>query len=63
MPESDLSHCERRLAEERASALKAASPEAVSAHRRLAEHYAVRLKALQRTPPAAIEQDVRSASW
>jgi hypothetical protein len=62
MPESDLGYYERRLAEERANIVKAASREAVWAHRRMAERYAVRLEALRRTRPAAIELDVHSAS-
>ncbi|MDB5582282.1 MAG: hypothetical protein JWR80_7458 [Bradyrhizobium sp.] len=62
MPESDLSYYERRLAEERANALKAVSREAASAHRRMAERYAARLEALRRTHPAAIELDGQPAS-
>jgi hypothetical protein len=58
MPESDLSYYERRLVEERANALKAGSREAVSAHRRMAERYAVRLEALQCIRSVAIELDV-----
>ncbi|MDB5708431.1 MAG: hypothetical protein JWL96_501 [Sphingomonas bacterium] len=62
MPESDLSYYERRLAEEQANALQAASPEAISAHRRMAEHYAARLEALRRAGQPMISSDRQAPS-
>lgn len=53
LPQASIALCERRAREEDQAAMRATSPEAAFAHRRLAEHYRAKARKLEAELPGA----------